>query len=529
MKSLRQFLQKPWLYLFVIVLGVSLKFYHLNYKLFWFDEICTVGHTSGNQFFYSPFGEIKNITYYRDQVHLRNRDTNLGDQMKGLFSGPNLTPMHYPFLMIWYRVVGDKPVHYRLFSVFIFLITLPFIFLLAKTLFQSSLAGWIACSLYTVSPYIHLYAQEARYYILWAFCTILLHYVLLKAINGNKLKWWIVYTLAGILAMYTSVFSGIILAGHAIYVWILKKETRFSFLIAVALITLCYLPWLVSMYTNREEIVNSLVWHKMDKILPVWAPLVNQLLGYVRIFSFYKEYSLFWDDIGELMGPSLVLEFTVNLLLLAFLVFCFIFMLRKSKREIKWFVLLIILPGFLTFYIFDVARNSLTSVWWRYLIFNTIGIFLIVSYFLFQKLKEGKVLYSLVYLGLIVISLFSVKTIAAPRYWYIGGNWQQKFIENARLFSEAEHPLVITDYSYWLGLGGAIVVFNECSSENIDILQLSADDPDIQSKIPQETYSDIYLVYASDSLVRRLTEIYGQGIQRLADERVSPMWRLDVN
>ena len=130
-----------------------------------------------------------------------------------------------------------------------FLITLPFIFLLAKTLFQSSLAGWIACSLYTVSPYIHLYAQEARYYILWAFCTILLHYVLLKAINGNKLKWWIVYTLAGILAMYTSVFSGIILAGHAIYVWILKKETRFSFLIAVALITLCYLPWLVSMYT----------------------------------------------------------------------------------------------------------------------------------------------------------------------------------------------------------------------------------------------------------------------------------------
>jgi len=529
MKYFQHFLQKPWLYLCIVLIGVSLKFYRPDYKLFWFDEICTIGHTSGNQFFHSPVNEIKNISFYTGQLHLKNRETTLGSQLKGLFSGTNLTPLHYPFLMIWYRTVGDDPIHYRLFSVFIFLITLPFLFLLARTLFQSGLAGWIAISLYAVSPYIHLYALEARYYILWAFFLIIWHYLLLKAIQQQKLKGWIAYSIIGVLALYTSVFSGIILFGHALYVWFLHKNLRLKYSMVVAVILICYSPWMYSIFMNSQQIVHSLEWHKISSELPIWGPLINQLLGFVRVFSFYKEYFLFWDNINALMSPSLILEFAVNLLVLVFIVICFIFLMKRSKKKISWFIVLMLVPGFIFFFISDIARNSITSVWLRYLIFNTIGIFLLVSYYLSQKLKDGKSIYILFYAGIILISLISVITISKHRHWYLGGSWQQKFIEDARFFSQADHPLVITDYSHWLGMGGAMVVFNECDSDAIDILQVSAGDKNLKERIPMDTYSDIYVFHASEALIENLTEQFTDQMQALTHEDISPMWQINLN
>ncbi|HDR53011.1 MAG TPA: phospholipid carrier-dependent glycosyltransferase [Mariniphaga anaerophila] len=71
----------------------------------------------------------------------------------------NLNPLHSVILSFWYRLTGDDILHYRLFSVLIFILTLPFLFFLARKLFRSDQIAWIATSLYSVSPFIHLFAQ----------------------------------------------------------------------------------------------------------------------------------------------------------------------------------------------------------------------------------------------------------------------------------------------------------------------------------------------------------------------------------
>jgi hypothetical protein len=47
MGASRNFFLKPWLYLLIVAVGLFLKFYGINGKLFWQDEISTVLYTTG--------------------------------------------------------------------------------------------------------------------------------------------------------------------------------------------------------------------------------------------------------------------------------------------------------------------------------------------------------------------------------------------------------------------------------------------------------------------------------------------------
>ena len=38
---------RPWIYLFIVLIGIFLKFYRIDYRYFWYDEVCTIMHTSG--------------------------------------------------------------------------------------------------------------------------------------------------------------------------------------------------------------------------------------------------------------------------------------------------------------------------------------------------------------------------------------------------------------------------------------------------------------------------------------------------
>ena len=114
-----------------------------------------------------PTNQILQIGFYDSLLHPRTKSYSFNNQVAGILSDTHLTPAHYVFLTLWYRLVGDDGIDYRLFSVFAFLLSLPLMFLLARELFGSALAGWIATSLFAVSPFIHFEAQEARYYSLW--------------------------------------------------------------------------------------------------------------------------------------------------------------------------------------------------------------------------------------------------------------------------------------------------------------------------------------------------------------------------
>ena len=533
MSTIRNFLLKSWPYLVIVIIGTLLKFYHLDRKLFWEDEVSTVFYTSAIRDTIIqksiPVNQISSFGYYDSLLHLSTKPYSLKNEVTGILSETHLTPAHYVFLTLWYRLAGDNDIDYRLFSVFVFIISLPFIFLLAKTLFNTRLAGWIAMSLYAVSPFINLEAQEARYYILWVFFFILSNYLFLLAIKHNKAVWWIGYSVASVLALYTSMTSALFIFGHLLYILLFKKELRIQFIISLLFIVLAYLPWMYFLFTVRETIESGLAWHKnFHSSFFSLDLLFFQLLGFVRSFAFLFDSNLYLFWFGGKTSPGIYSVLLIDLVLLAFIIYSIFYLFTRTSKEIRWFLILIILPLFLILYISDVIRNGFTSVLWRYQIVNMVGVSLIVTNLLKDKIVKGKWLYIGIYFGLVLFGIASILKIDANRCWMTVPSCKSN-IEEAQLISNANHPLIITNFKP--GLVNFLAVLHDSRAKNADIMYCKGTLPNLKEKIAGKAYSEIYVLNASDTLAQQIKSQFGKSMLpcRKKVDRFSPqIWQIKL-
>ena len=76
------------------------------------------------------------------------------------------------------------------------------------------------------------------------------------------------YALAGILALYCSILSGLILFEHLLFMLILHRKEFWKFAGSGLVILLAYLPWLLMILNSYPEVVSSLAWHKMPEKMP---------------------------------------------------------------------------------------------------------------------------------------------------------------------------------------------------------------------------------------------------------------------
>jgi len=533
MSTIRNFLLKSWLYLVIVIIGTLLKFYHLDRKLFWEDEVSTVFYTSGIRDTITqksiPVNQISSFGYYDSLLHLSTKPYSLKNEVTGILSETHLTPAHYVFLTMWYRLAGDNDIDYRLFSVFVFILSLPFMFLLTRTLFNTPLAGWIAISLYAVSPFINLEAQEARYYILWVFFFILSNYLFLLAINHNKAVWWIGYSVASILVLYISLTSALLIVGHVVYILLFKKKLRIQFIISLLFIVLAYLPWMYFLYTVRETIKSGLAWQQSFHTSFFSLDLLFlQLLGFVRSFAFLFDANLYLFWFNGRTTSGIYTALLIDLVLLAFIIHSIIYLCTKTSKEIRWFLILLILPLFLLFYISDVIRNGFTSLLWRYQIVNMVGVSLIVTNLLKDKIVRGKWLYIGIYFGLVLFGIASILKIEANRCWMTSPNCKSN-IEEAQLISDANHPLIITNFKP--GLVNFLAVLHDSRAKNADIMYCKGTLPNLKEKIAGKAYSEIDVLQASDTLAKQVKSQFGTSMlpYRKKVDRFSPqIWQIKL-
>jgi len=514
----------------IVLIGTALKFYHLDDNLLWIDEVYTVQHTSGipGSAYPAriPVNEIRSSKFYFDTYRLNKQDYNIFAQLKGLLTSTQLNPLHYPLLMVWYRIVGDDFVHFRLFSVLVFIVTVPFLLLLARKLFDSDLAGWMAAGLYAVSPYFHLFAQEARYYILWGGILVVLHYAFLQALQRNQVKWWSAYTVTASLSLYASPVSLVIIAGHAVFVSIIRKDLWQRFGISLLIVLMIYVPWALAIFFNLDEIIHALSWQTNKQFqVAFWLPFLGQLFFLISIFAFKLDYLTTFERMSANMPPDALTAFLFNMIVLVILVMSFVALFRRTGKVIRYFLLLIIIPGLLLFYVNDLIRNGMTSWWWRYLMFIGPAVILVITNFLYKHTEKGNLLSSVSYLVLAFIGISSIVTIAGARHWHIG-NQMNVYLENARLIAKSEQPLLITDLANNRSMIDLMVVLRECNSDRIDILRASPGIDDVAGVIGHKDYTDIYVIYASDELIENLRSQFDGQMQKLDLKGISSIWKI---
>jgi len=104
MKTIQRFFNRPWFYAFIVVIGILLKFDAIDSRYFWWDEVSTILHTSGNTGFeyleMFPENEIRNISYYNSFLHLNNQNHIITSQLKGVWNMTNLNLLHYGLFVL---------------------------------------------------------------------------------------------------------------------------------------------------------------------------------------------------------------------------------------------------------------------------------------------------------------------------------------------------------------------------------------------------------------------------------------------
>ncbi len=405
-----------WLLIFLLALGVVLRFVNLNHKVYWHDETYTSLRAAG----YTR-GEI-------DQELFQNRVIAASELQKFQRIKPGSTPMdtlrslavedpqHPPlyFLMtrFWMQALG-APLEWlfhspltvtRSLPALISILALPAMYALAWELFASHEIALLATTLLALSPFDVLFAQTARQYSLLTLMVVVSSYLLLRALRLTNAPpsnyshhyrkpsplWhcWALYAGSVTIGLYTHPFFGLTLIGHVVYVglnawfqdtgsWIRAIWVGFAGAIAGAIIL--YLPWLAVMIVNAKRAFATTDWTQVspgiDYLLKLWT------------LSFT---ALFFDlDFG--FDNPLTYLARIPVLLL---IFASVYSLCRNTRPATWlFVLTSILVPFLLLAIPDLVLGNKRSAVSRYLISSFPGVQLAVAYFLATKLSM-KTLYS---------------------------------------------------------------------------------------------------------------------------------------
>ena len=71
-----------------------------------------------------------------------------------------------------------------------------------------------------------------------------------------------------------------------------------------------------------------------------------------------------------------------------------------------------------------------------------------------------------------------------------------------------------------------MVFLHECKSDSIDVLRATPDIENIEEKIDVNNYSDIYVTYASKKLVDNLKSQFGDRMDSLSVNGISPSWTI---
>lgn len=223
-------------------------------------------------------------------------------------------PFYYWLLKIWSSLFGTTELAYRSLSIFFGAAAMTLAFFLSRKLFGRKVA-WLAVYFIMLSPMFIRYSDEARMYTLSTLIVLGATYVMLKAEETKRRKYWVWYGVLVSLGMWTHYFTALAWlahwAWHASQTWrkgmklkefmpkLFSKNWVVTYAIAVGL----FLPWLPFMALQLGVVQGNGFW-----IGPVSADTPT---NYLTNYFYYLEH-------GETQGwLALVLLFVAIIVSIA--------------------------------------------------------------------------------------------------------------------------------------------------------------------------------------------------------------------
>lgn len=171
----------------LLLFGAALRFYGLDEKIIWHDEVATRVLSAGATLAAQMEGLYSTQVLTVAQV-LQFQQVQQASSVFALLTDlaqhdPQHPPLYYVLAKGWVQLWGDSVFTLRGLSVFFGVLALPALYWLMRELAATRRAALLAVLLLCVSPLMILYSQEAREYALWALTLLLSSAALLRALR----------------------------------------------------------------------------------------------------------------------------------------------------------------------------------------------------------------------------------------------------------------------------------------------------------------------------------------------------------
>ncbi|MEO1402596.1 MAG: glycosyltransferase family 39 protein [Cyanobacteria bacterium J06635_1] len=500
--------------LFALSMGVFFRFYGLDHKLYWLDEVDFSMRIAG----YS-LAEIKEFLTgqslvsagFLERYQYPQPDRTLGDMLNSIFlETTDQVPIFYALARYWTQLMGNSIAVVRSASAMISLFSFVGIYWLAQELFQSKAVSRVALLLLVVSPVHIIYAQEARPYSLLIVSILFSTAVLLRALKSQSKLWWAAYSFSLIFGVYTHLIFGLVGISQGLYVLILNRfrirGVVLSYLASAVVALFAFLPWLAMLISQPSgQTINYLLSRQGSMIYRIVR--VSGILSRV-VLDFGTGQVLSWQAIVLSVVPV-----GVVLLLFAYALYVLV---KKTARAV-WLlpVLLIVVPAILLV-LPNILIGTQTGTT-RYMLPMMLGIQLTLAYLLATKLttagRTARYGWQLLLVVILSCGIFSGALRTQTELW-----WDQlphllgDIPASSTYINQAQSPLVVVDADRNVDIVITQVLAHRLSPET----QLSFLLPPYPVT-RQAQFSDVFLFQPSDALRSQAQQAYGVEAEQLTD------------
>ncbi len=220
-------------------------------------------------------------------------------------------PLYYWVLRLWSYIFGSGLLSLRSLSIFFGILTIYAGYLFVRQAFNNEKLAIVAAFFLAINPFQIQYALEARMYTLGTFLVLFSSWILLKALENNKIKYWVIYGLLTAAGLYTHYYIAFSIAAQGLYILYYLYKNRLLqskfFLFSIGSYVLAfvfYLPWIPTLLKQFNRVtaafwipepdrwsVPSTIWKMTfggqgnDHTTLLFATLV----ALVIIYNFFKE------------------------------------------------------------------------------------------------------------------------------------------------------------------------------------------------------------------------------------------------
>jgi uncharacterized membrane protein len=432
-----------WLWCIIaaaVIAGVLFRAEHVVHRAFWTDESWTALRLSGH-----TYADVRSL--FDGNVHTPSEimqlqrvsaSRGIGDTVAGLASEePQHPPVFYVLDREWTEIFGNSIAAMRSLALICSLLAMLAIAWFAWELSGSAIVAGIAAALMALSPFFVDYAGQAREYSLWAAFVAATSALLVRALRRPTLARWSLFAGVTTVALYSDVFMAFVLAAQGVYVLALYYRERravISFLVAAAVATMLFVPWLSICLEAHGRMASSNAWaftpYPLRVILEKWAFNAGSVL-------FDAEYA----NLRLVPIAAIVLILAIAAAVIA---------LRKETPQTSWLLVALGASVAVPQIAVDFVTHGHTSTIARYMIPLWLVMLVALALFFGRRIEERSLTYvawSAAFCALLLVAGSSTAINSSAVGWW-DNNDDYPWTRMANEINMSSHPLVVSE-GHW--------------------------------------------------------------------------------